>query len=63
MSALARLIFPSLRWRARTGYRHEQPRIDATLALGVGGYIIFGGTAEAARALTRTCTRRVPTLS
>jgi beta-glucosidase len=53
VSDLGRLIFPSLRWRSRTGYRHEQPRIEATLKLGVGGYIIFGGTADAARGLTR----------
>jgi beta-glucosidase-like glycosyl hydrolase len=51
MNRFARVIFPSLRWRARTGYRHEQARIDATLELGVGGYIIFGGTADAARRL------------
>jgi beta-glucosidase-like glycosyl hydrolase len=52
VSDLARLIFPALRWHARTGYGHERARIDATLKLGVGGYIIFGGKADAARRLT-----------
>ncbi len=53
MSALARLVFPALRWRRRTGFEHERPRIERTLKLGVGGYILFGGPAEAARALIR----------
>ena len=52
MSEAARLIFPALRWHARTGFTHEQPRIDATLKLGVGGYILFGGSAKAARELS-----------
>ena len=53
MSALARLVFPALRWRRRTGFGHERARIDETLKLGVGGYIVFGGNAAAVRALTR----------
>ena len=53
MTPVARLVFPALRWRRRTGFEHERPRVERTLALGVGGYIFFGGTAEAARALIR----------
>ncbi len=53
MNPLARLVLPALRWHARTGFRHEHARIEQTLALGVGGYILFGGTADAARALIR----------
>ncbi len=52
MNPFARLIFPSLRHRSRTGFAHEQPRIDVTLKLGVGGYILFGGNAAAARKLS-----------
>lgn len=51
MIPVARLVFPALRWRRRTGFEHERQRIERTLKLGVGGYILFGGTAEAARAL------------
>lgn len=51
MNPLARLVFPALRWRRRTGFEHERRRIERTVELGVGGYIFFGGTAEAARAL------------
>lgn len=39
---LGRLVFPALRWRAETGFTHEQPAIEEALALGVGGFIVFG---------------------
>jgi len=48
----ARLIFPAIRWRDDTGFDHEWEPARRALALGVGGFIIFGGTAEAVRALT-----------
>ncbi|OLC73928.1 MAG: hypothetical protein AUH78_12260 [Gemmatimonadetes bacterium 13_1_40CM_4_69_8] len=47
---LARLVFPALRWR-RGSFDHERPKIDAALASGVGGFILFGGTVEAVSAL------------
>jgi beta-glucosidase-like glycosyl hydrolase len=49
--SLARLVFPALRWR-RDRFDHEQPKIDAALDAGVGGFIIFGGTRETVTALT-----------
>ncbi|HYT72527.1 MAG TPA: glycoside hydrolase family 3 N-terminal domain-containing protein [Gemmatimonadales bacterium] len=48
---LASLVFPALRWR-RESFDHEQPKIDAALAAGVGGFIIFGGTRATVTALT-----------
>lgn len=60
MNPLARLILPALRWRPRTGFRHEQRRIEATLDLGVGGYILFGGNAAAVRDLTRDVASATP---
>lgn len=39
---LGRLAFPALRWRPATGFRHEDRAIDDALALGVGGFILFG---------------------
>jgi len=50
--SLARLVFPALRWR-RESFAHERPKIDAALAAGVGGFIVFGGTREAVATLTR----------
>ena len=50
--SLARLVFPALRWR-RESFDHERAKIDAALAAGVGGFIVFGGTREAVSALTR----------
>src|SRR5213595_2339256 len=49
--SLARLVFPALRWR-RGSFAHERAKIDAALAAGVGGFIIFVGTREAITALT-----------
>lgn len=53
MSAAARLVFPAIRWRSSTGFQHERARIDTTLKLGVGGYILFGGRAADVRTLTQ----------
>ncbi len=51
--SLARLVFPSLRFRpAGGGFNHERSKIDAALAAGVGGFILFGGDRESVRALT-----------
>ena len=37
-----RLVLPAIRWRPESGFAHEDPRIDAALAAGVGGFIVFG---------------------
>ena len=50
---LARLVFPALRWR-RGSFAHERTRIEQALDLGVGGFILFGGTRESVAALTTT---------
>jgi len=60
VTPVARLVFPALRWRRRTGFDHERPRIERTLKLGVGGYIFFGGTAEAAGGLIRDLRAAAP---
>ena len=48
----ARLVLPPLRWRAEGGFAHETGTISTGLRLGVGGFIIFGGTVEEVSALT-----------
>jgi beta-glucosidase len=45
------LLFPALRWDERDGFGHEAAAIEEALALGVGGFIIFGGEAAAVREL------------
>ena len=51
--SLARLVFPALRSRpAHGGFEHEGAKIEAALAAGVGGFIIFGGDRETVTALT-----------
>lgn len=48
----ARLVFPAIRWNEAAGF---SPALDAAREAarrGVGGFIIFGGTADAVRDLT-----------
>lgn len=52
MKALARILFPALRWSDDTGFAHESAAIDRALDLGVGGFCLFGGEAGAVRELT-----------
>lgn len=49
---IGRLLFPALRWKEGRGFDHEKEKIAAALRLGVGGFILFGGDAEAVRELT-----------
>ena len=55
---LGRLILPALRWRAETGFGHEAAAIADALDVGVGGFILFGGTVESVRRLTADLIRR-----
>jgi len=50
---LGRLLFPAIRWDAATGFAHARGLLDDALDIGVGGFILFGGNAEAVRDLTR----------
>lgn len=52
------MILPALRWRPDGGFAHEAGAIADALDLGVGGFIIFGGTAESVRRLTSDLLRR-----
>jgi beta-glucosidase len=54
----ARLILPALRSEALSGFAHEAGRIADALEIGVGGFIIFGGTSETVRKLTADLLRR-----
>jgi len=55
---IGRLILPALRAGADGGFSHEAARIADALDLGVGGFIIFGGTVESVRRLTADLLRR-----
>jgi beta-glucosidase len=54
----AKLILPALRARPDGSFAHESPAIEGALALGVGGFIVFGGQAASVRALTTDLIRR-----
>lgn len=54
----ARLVLPPLRWRAGDGFAHESGTVSTGLRLGVGGFIIFGGTVEEVSALTADLRQR-----
>jgi len=53
MSATAALLLPAIRWDANHGFANERAAIEKALALGVGGFILFGGDQERVRALTK----------
>ncbi len=57
---VGRLLLPALRWDAETGYRDSWDAIEAALAYGVGGFILFGGEAGAVQDLTTELRRRSP---
>src|SRR5688500_7280008 len=60
MSELAQLLLPAIRWDPRRGYADERPKIEAALAAGVGGFILFGGVATEVAALTADLRARSP---
>jgi hypothetical protein len=53
MTDTTALLLPAVRWHAEHGFDQELPRVERALALGVGGFILFGGPAPAVRDLTR----------
>jgi beta-glucosidase-like glycosyl hydrolase len=55
---LAQLLISAVSWDTATGYAGARSRIDAALALGVGGFILRGGEREAVRALTKDLRQR-----
>jgi beta-glucosidase len=57
---IGRLMLPALRWSADNGFEGFRDTIERGLALGVGGFILFGGEADGVRALTDELHRRAP---
>ncbi|MGE3616697.1 MAG: glycoside hydrolase family 3 N-terminal domain-containing protein [Gemmatimonadales bacterium] len=53
-----RLVMPAIRWQAAGGFAAADEAIDSAIAAGVGGFIIFGGEAEAVFDLTDRLQRR-----
>jgi beta-glucosidase-like glycosyl hydrolase len=49
---VASLLVPALRWDAAHGFGYLRDFIDEALELGVGGFLIFGGTQDSVRSLT-----------
>lgn len=56
--SIAALLVPAIRWDPERGYEGERERIERALALGVGGFIIFGGEEDAVRAFTKELRQR-----
>ena len=50
---LAQLLIPVIRWTPGRGFADERSRIDAALALGVGGFQLIGGEQDAVRSLAK----------
>lgn len=58
MDSFAALLIPELRWDPGLGFSYLQESIDDALELGVGGFVIRGGTREDVSALTGELQRR-----
>ena len=52
MSSVAQLLVPTLVADADGRFEAARARVDAALALGVGGFLLYGGEQDAVRALT-----------
>jgi beta-glucosidase-like glycosyl hydrolase len=61
VSDAASLCIAAIRWEPARGYGDARPLIDAALKLGVGGFTLYGGTADTVRALTRDLQQRSKT--
>ncbi len=48
----ARLLLPALRWQEGEGFAASRAALEEGLALGVGGFIVFGGEVAGVRELT-----------
>jgi beta-glucosidase-like glycosyl hydrolase len=53
MSEIAQLLVPAIRWDAARGFDAARREIENALALGVGGFVLFGGEQESVRGLTK----------
>ncbi|MDQ6886056.1 MAG: glycosyl hydrolase family 3 [Gemmatimonadota bacterium] len=58
MSEIAQLLLPALHWDPAHGYAGDRPMMERALELGVGGFILFGGSVGDARELTTELHRR-----
>jgi len=52
LADVAQFILPAIRWNNENGFEGYRPAVEKGLELGVGGFIFFGGTAEAVAELT-----------
>src|SRR5919202_4289812 len=57
-SPVAELLLPAIRWDPVRGFDAERPLVERALALGVGGFILFGGPQEQVRLLTKELRQR-----
>lgn len=55
---LAALLVPELRWDPGQGFAHLEAAIDDAIGIGVGGFLVTGGTRDQVAALTRDLHRR-----
>src|SRR5690606_23195336 len=58
LADVAQLLLPAIRWDQEHGFELHRPMVELALELGVGGFIFFGGTAEAVASLTKELRER-----
>ena len=59
-ASAARLVMPAICWDDADGYAPARAAVDDALALGVGGFILFGGERAAARRLVEDLRAAAP---
>ena len=58
MNPIAELLVPAIHWHAGHGFLPERAKIERALAIGVGGFVVYGGESEAVLALMRELRKR-----
>jgi len=56
--SITSLLIPSLHWAGTGGFDADRDLIDRALALGVGGFILYGGEVDAVRQLIKELRQR-----
>lgn len=61
MNPIAELLVPAIHWHRDGGFTPARPVIERALAVGVGGFVVYGGETDAVLTLMRELRKRTRT--
>ena len=61
MNPIAELLVPAIHWHRDGGFTPARPVIERALAIGVGGFVVYGGETDAVLTLMRELRKRTRT--